>query len=122
MRSLRLLRAGLLLLLLTGCAGYQLGPTNGVNAGEKSVRINPFSNQTLEPRLGDAVTTALRRNVQNDGTYHLSTHGDADIVVTGVLTRFTRHELSFVPKDVLTVKDYRDHGDRPRDGARGHQR
>jgi hypothetical protein len=45
--------------------------------------------------------------VQNDGTYHLSTHGDADIVVTGVLMRFTRHELSFVPKDVLTVKDYR---------------
>lgn len=107
MRSLRLLQTGLLLLLLTGCAGYQLGPTNGVNAGEKSIRINPFSNQTLEPRLGDAVTTALRRNVQNDGTYHLSTHGDADIVVTGVLTRFTRHELSFVPKDVLTVKDYR---------------
>jgi hypothetical protein len=107
MRSLRLLQGGLVFLLFTGCAGYQLGPTNGVKAGEKSIRINPFSNQTLEPRLGDAVTTALRRNVQNDGTYHLSTHGDADIVVTGVLTRFNRHELSFVPKDVLTVKDYR---------------
>jgi hypothetical protein len=107
MRSLRLLQGGLVFLLFTGCAGYRLGPTNGVNAGEKSIRINPFSNQTLEPRLGDAVTTALRRNLQNDGTYHLSTHGDADIVVTGVLVRFNRHELSFVPKDVLTVKDYR---------------
>ena len=107
MRSLRLLSAGLLLLIFTGCLGYQVGPTNGLSAGGKSVRITPFSNQTLEPRLGDAVTTALRRNVQNDGTYHLSTHGDADIVVTGVLTRYTRHELSFVPSDVLTVKDYR---------------
>jgi hypothetical protein len=107
MRPLRLLPVGVVLLLLTGCAGYRLGPTNGVSAGEKSIRINPFSNQTLEPRLGDATTTALRRNLQNDGTYHLSTHGDADIVVSGVLTRFNRHELSFVPKDVLTVKDYR---------------
>lgn len=94
-------------MFLAGCAGYQLGPTNGVSAGETSIRISPFSNQTLEPRLGDAVTTALRRNLQNDGTYHLSTHGDADIVVTGVLTRYNRHELSFVPSDVLTVKDYR---------------
>jgi hypothetical protein len=61
----------------------------------------------MEPRLGDALTTALRRELQRDGTYHLSTHGSADIVVTGVLTRYRRHELSFVPKDVLTVKDYR---------------
>jgi hypothetical protein len=106
MRSLRLLAAGLLL-VLTGCLGYKVGPTNELSAGGKSVRINPFSNQTLEPRLGDAVTTALCRSVQNDGTYHLSTHGDADIVVTGVLTHYTRHELSFVPSDVLTVKDYR---------------
>jgi hypothetical protein len=61
----------------------------------------------LEPRLGDTVTTALRQNIQRDGTYHLATRGDADIVVTGVLTGYKRHELNFEPHDVLTVQDFR---------------
>ena len=92
--------------LLAGC-GYTVGPTNGLTAGEKKIQITPFLNHTLEPRLGDAVTTALRQNIQQDGTYHLATHGDADIIVTGVVTKYDRHELNFEPHDVLTVKDFR---------------
>lgn len=107
MRFPALLSAILGAILLGGCAGYRLGPTNGLAAGAKTIRIGPFSNQTLEPRLGDAVTTALRQNVQQDGTYHLSTHGGADLIVTGTLLHFGRRELSFVPNDVLTVRDYR---------------
>jgi hypothetical protein len=90
-----------------GCAGYQLGPTNGLVAGDKRIQITPFLNHTLEPRLGDAVTTALRQRIQHDGTYRLATQGDADIVVTGVVTKYTRHELNFEPHDVLTVQDFR---------------
>lgn len=93
--------------LLTGCAGYTLGPTNGLAAGEKKIQITPFLNHTFEPRLGDAVTTALRLNIQRDGTYHLATGREADIVVTGVLSGYKRHELNFEPHDVLTVQDYR---------------
>ncbi|HWD91225.1 MAG TPA: LPS assembly lipoprotein LptE [Verrucomicrobiae bacterium] len=90
-----------------GCAGYHLGPTNGLVAGDKKIQITPFLNHTLEPRLGDAVTTALRERIQRDGTYRLGTQGDADIVVTGVVTKYLRHELNFEPHDVLTVKDFR---------------
>jgi hypothetical protein len=93
--------------LVAGCGGYTLGPTNGLAAGEKKIQITPFLNHTLQPRLGDAVTTALRRSIQRDGTYRLATHNDADIVVTGVVTKYDRHELNFEPHDVLTVKDYR---------------
>lgn len=103
----RMLSGGVALLVLSGCAGYRLGPSNGLAAGEKSVQINPFLNQTLEPRLGDAVTTALRQSLQRDGTYRLATHRGGDIVVSGVITRYWRHELSFLPNDVLTVRDYR---------------
>src|SRR5580765_3907146 len=92
---------------LVGCAGYKLGPTNGLTAGDKAIQITPFLNHTLEPRLGDAVTAAVRKNIQRDATYHLATHGGADIIVTGVLTHYVRHELSFEPHDVLTVRDYR---------------
>jgi hypothetical protein len=94
-------------LMSSGCAGYRLGPTNGVAAQEKSVQIVPFSNQTLEPRLGDAVTVQMRKQLQRDGTYKLATHEDGDILVSGVVTRYRRQELSFIPTDVLTVRDYR---------------
>ena len=97
----------LLAVALCGCAGYRLGPTNGDKAGEKSVEVRPFINQTLEPRLGDVVTAALRRDLQHDGTYRLATHGSADIVVTGVILRYNRYELSLLPNDVLTAQDYR---------------
>ena len=96
-----------LLALFSGCAGYQLGPSNGLAAGEKSVRIAPFVNQTFEPHLTDTVTSQLRKEVQRDGTYQLVSRGDPDIVVTGVLTRYDRGEITFSPLDVLTVRDYR---------------
>jgi hypothetical protein len=100
--------AVVLTMAFSGCMGYHVGPTNGLAAGQKSLRIHPFVNQTMEPRLGDAVMTAVRRSLQNDGTYRLATReGGANIVVEGTLTRYDRHALSFVPSDVLTVRDYR---------------
>src|ERR1017187_3723226 len=107
MQFFRWLLAGLAALALSGCAGYHLGPTNGLAAGEKSIQITPFSNKTLVARLGDAVTSALHKSLQHDGTYRLATHDDGDIIVSGVITRYQRYELSFVPSDVLTVRDYR---------------
>ena len=97
----------LAVLLLCGCAGYRLGPTNGMEAGARTIQIQPFANETFEPRLGDALTTALRRSIQNDGTFRLATHGEPDVIVSGTITRYTRAELSLVPQDVLTVRDFR---------------
>ena len=97
----------MVLLLSTGCAGYKLGPTNGMAAREKSVQINPFLNKTLEPRLTDAVAMQLRKELQRDGTFQLATHDDGDVVVTGTIVLYERLELSFSPTDVLTVRDYR---------------
>lgn len=91
----------------SGCASYKLGPTNGEAAGSRSVEFRPFLNQTPEPRLVEALTGALRKNLQRDGTYTLNTHGDGDVLVTGTLTRYSRDALSFQPRDILTVRDFR---------------
>jgi Lipopolysaccharide-assembly len=91
----------------TGCAGYRLGPVNGLGAREKSVQVNPFENKTLEPRVGDAVTSQLRNELQRDGTYQLASHNDGDIVVSGSVNRYLRQEVSFSSSDILTVLDYR---------------
>ena len=96
----------LLPLLLCGCAGYQLGPTNGVVAGSKLIQVNLFQNTTIEPRLTEPVATALRRTIQQDGTYRLATKGNADIIVEGAITQFDRSGVTFDPRDVLTVRDY----------------
>src|SRR5208282_6883224 len=91
--------------LLAGCAGYHLGPVNGAVAGEKSIEVLPFYNQTLQPRLGDAETQALRERLQTDATYHLATHGPGDIVVSGVITRYNREGLSYLNNDVTTTEN-----------------
>ena len=51
-------------LLLSGCAGYQVGPTNGMSAGSRTVEVALFPNHTLEPRLSEPVAHALRKQLQ----------------------------------------------------------
>jgi hypothetical protein len=88
-----------------GCAGYRLGPTNGLAAGSRTLQVNLFQNLTPEPRLSEPVASALRRRVQQDGSFRLATQNDGDIVLSGSITRFERLALSFDPKDVITPRD-----------------
>lgn len=98
--------SGCLLLALCGCAGYRLGPSNGTRAGERSVQVQFFENKTLEPRLPTAVNEALRRTLQQDGTFHLETSGGGDVLVSGVIRAYDREGISFQPGDVLTARDF----------------
>lgn len=106
MRALNFFAVCAAAFLFAGCAGYHLGPVNGAVAGEKSIEVLPFNNQTLQPRLGDAVTQALRERLQTDGTYRLATRDGGDIIVTGVIKSYTRDSVSFLPGDVQTAENY----------------
>ncbi len=106
MKNYIIMGALALLLWGSGCVGYVAGPTNGLPAGSRSVRVEFFGNETLEPRLVVAVNRALKRNLQQDGTYTLETQGEADIVVSGQLTEFLRNGISYTPGDSLVVQDY----------------
>src|SRR5450755_363338 len=107
MRIVNFLALGAAAWLLAGCAGYHLGPVNREIAGDKSIEVLPFNNQTLQPRLGDAVTQALRERLQADGTYHLATRGAGDVVITGDVTGYSREGLSYLNTDVVTPENYR---------------
>ena len=107
MRLPGIIALGAAVVLFAGCAGYQLGPVNGAVAGEKSVEVLPFNNQTLQLRLGDAVTQALRERLQTDGTYHLAPRGGGNIVVSGVIMRYNREGLSYLNNDVATTENFR---------------
>jgi len=107
MRTLKFFFPCLAALALAGCAGYRLGPVNGATAGEKSIEVQPFNNQTLQPRLGDAVTESLRERLQTDATYHLATHGGGDLVVTGIIRQYNRQGLGYLSSDTATPENYR---------------
>jgi hypothetical protein len=96
-----------LILTLCGCAGYRLGPTDARPAGARSVQVGPFRNTTAEPRVGDAVTASLRKQLQQDGTFRLPEGRDGDIVVDGTVVRYDRTGISYAPQDVATPQEYR---------------
>ena len=93
-------------MLWTGCAGYRLGPTDGSAAGERSVEIRPFADNTAEPRLIEPVASALRKQVQRDGTLRLVTGEPGDILVTGTLLGYSRTPLTLKPNDLFSTRDY----------------
>src|SRR6266498_3893232 len=90
----------------SGCAGYRLGPTNPQLTNGKTIQVNFFENKTLEPRLAEAVNHALRKRLQQDGSYKLNTGNDGDIMVNGAILKYERQGVSFQPNDILTVRDY----------------
>src|SRR5580700_1794631 len=96
----------ILALTLAGCAGYKLGPTNGIPAGSRSVKIQTFANKTREPRVSEYVAISMRKLLQQDGTYRLETSGRPDIMVSGAIIKFTRSGLSYQTNDVLTPQEY----------------
>lgn len=89
-----------------GCAGYKLGPTNGIAAGSRTVKFKPFINKTQEPRVTEYLSTSLRKQLQQDGTFRLETSGSPDILVSGEITRFDRSGLSYQTNDVLAPQEY----------------
>jgi len=107
MRALKFFLPAFAAAALAGCATYHLGPVNGAVAGEKSIEVLPFNNQTLQPRLGDSLTQALREQLQTDGTFHLDTQGGGDVVVSGVVRNYQRQGVAFLNTDAATPEDYR---------------
>jgi hypothetical protein len=91
---------------LCSCAGYRLGSVNPELTRGKSIQVNFFENKTLEPRLVEAINHALRKSLQQDGSYRLNTRGDGDLIVQGAILSYVRQGVSFQPNDILTVRDY----------------
>src|SRR5580658_1638964 len=105
------MRGFALCLLLTiwaagGCAGYKLGPTNGIPAGSRSVEVKSFVNKTREPRITEYLANSMRKQFQQDGSFALETSGRGDIVISGEIIKFSRSGLSYQTNDVLTPQEY----------------
>ena len=66
----------------------------------------PFVNNTLQPRLNDDITQALRERLQSDGTYRLATSESGDLIVSGVIRNYDREGLGYLNQDSSTIQNY----------------
>ncbi len=124
---------GSLLLGVTGCAGYQLGPAKpGYLQSIRRIAVPTFRNDTLEPRLEALITGTVVKQFQQDGTYEIaspnegggstvayassSSDGDrtkitaiatgADAVLEGTIERVVRTPARSVRGNVLLTREF----------------
>lgn len=94
-----------MLLVLTGCAGYTLGPTLGVQY--QTVAVPMFRNKTYRPQLEAQITNGIIKRFQSDGTLRVDSVANADVVVTGEIIRYHRNELRSRRTETGTPREYR---------------
>ncbi len=102
LRFTAVLLAGLTVLVLSGCAGYQVGsvkPT--LYQGINNLYVPTFGNDTLEPRASVLVTNAVIKQLQMDGTYAVTSKANADAELRGTIERIERRQLRAVRTDTL---------------------
>jgi hypothetical protein len=105
--ALAAIPAVLLSLILTGCAGYQVGsikPTPMANV--RTLAVPTFKNSTLEPRVEVMLANTLIKQIQQDGTYKVVGEKEADAVVECTLEELERHPMRSVRGDVLLGREY----------------
>ncbi len=91
----------------SGCAGYHVGPIKPTPmANVKTIAVNTFTNQTLEPRLEVLLASSVIKQIQQDGTYKVVREGEADAVLEGTLTEIERRPQRSVRGNVLLSREY----------------
>ena len=77
--------------LLGGCAGYRLGPSKPASMKEvHTIAVPTFKNMTLEPRVEVMLANCVIKQLQQDGTYQISSENESDAVLQGTLERIER--------------------------------
>jgi len=97
----------LCLLLVTGCAGYQIGPVvPKIMEGVQSIAVPTFENQTLIPRLEVLAANTVIRQFQQDGTFKIAGEDEADVILEGKITDIRRSSARSVRGDLLASREY----------------
>ncbi|MEM7145526.1 MAG: LPS assembly lipoprotein LptE [Verrucomicrobiota bacterium] len=95
------------LLILQGCAGYQLGPVKPARfEGINTISVPLFKNETLEPRAAPMLTNAVIASLQLDGTYKVGDPtGGSDAIFNGTFKNVERRQLRSARFDTLATRE-----------------
>ncbi len=93
-------RAALLAVLLLAACGYHLSGTGTtVPESARTIRIALFTNHTRETGLEVRLHRAVEDEFRRQGTLRTVTEGDADLVLSGDIRRFTSVPVAFSATD-----------------------
>ncbi len=94
-------------LVLTGCAGYQLGPIKPTRMAKvNTLAVLNFKNDTLLPRVEVLLANAVIKQIQQDGTYKIARENEADAVFQGHLEQTVRSPARSVRGNILLTREY----------------
>lgn len=102
MRLMRIVSIFLVTAAIFGC-GYRLGGGPSAYPQIRTVAIPVFRNETFEPSLEIAITSALKEAIIRDGRWRVVDYPEgADARLEGRLASFDRTPLSFSVTKVVT--------------------
>jgi hypothetical protein len=97
----------LVVALLSGCAGYTLGPIPPTfMKGAHKLAVPIFENRTYEPQIQTLVTDTFIKQLQQDGTYEITGLDQADVEVRGTITAVNRTRARSVIGNVLASSQF----------------
>jgi len=91
----------------SGCAGYTLGPVPPTYMkGIRTVAVPIFKNNTITPDIDALATTAVIRQLQQDGTYQVAGADRADALVIGTIAGVYRARSRTLQGNVLASAEF----------------
>lgn len=97
----------LLVFLLGGCAGYQLGPaTPGYLRNVHTIAVPTFSNTTLVPRIEVLFTSTVIKQFQQDGTFRIVNPDVADATLKCEIVGVNRSPARSLRGNVLSTTEF----------------
>jgi Lipopolysaccharide-assembly len=103
----RALSTFLVALLLSGCAGYHLGPATPAYLRQiHSIAVPTFRNSTLVPRIEVLVAGTVIKQFQQDGTFRIANEDSADATLKGEIIAVGRSPARSVRGNVLATTEF----------------
>lgn len=97
----------LLASLLSGCAGYHVGPATPAYLRQiHSIAVPTFRNTTLIPRVESLVTGTVIKQFQQDGTFRIANESNADATLKGEIVIVGRSPARSVRGNVLATTEF----------------
>jgi hypothetical protein len=104
---LKALFAILFCFALSGCLGYRIGPVKPYYLRDvHTIAVPTFKNHTLVPRIEVLITDTVIKQLQQDGTFQITSGDKADATLTGEIDRITRLPARSVRGNVLATTEF----------------
>ena len=94
-------------LAFCGCLGYHVGPVKPYYLHDvHTIEVPTFKNRTLVPRIEVLVTDTVIKQLQQDGTFQVTSGDKADATLNGEISLIRRLPARSVRGNVLATTEF----------------